>query len=159
MMQSFARMAVVTVLWGLFSYSLSFGSGNRFIRALQSVFLRGVGAAPDVDEAATIPAQTFLVYQLMFAIITPAPIAGAFAERMKFSAMIAFMVLWSVFYDPMAHMVWGKGGLLNASLGGRSPTLDFVVGLWCTSRRESRRRYARFIWESGWGSEGGDATA
>ncbi len=106
MMQSFALMAVVTVLWGLFSYSLSFGSGNSFIGGLENVFLRGVGAAPDVDYAATIPAQTFMVYQLMFAIITPALIAGAFAERMKFSAMIAFMVLWSVVvYDPMAHMV------------------------------------------------------
>jgi Amt family ammonium transporter len=129
MMQSFALMAVVTVLWGLFSYSLSFGSGNSFIGGLENVFLRGVGAAPDVDYAATIPAQTFMVYQLMFAIITPALIAGAFAERMKFSAMIAFMVFWSVVvYDPMAHMVWGKGGLLNASLGGRFPTLDFAGG-------------------------------
>ena len=129
MMQSFALMAVVTVLWGLFSYSLSFGSGNSFIGGLQNIFLRGVGAAPDVDYAATIPAQTFMVYQLMFAIITPALIAGAFAERMKFSAMVAFMVLWSVIvYDPMAHMVWGKGGLLNASLGGRFPTLDFAGG-------------------------------
>lgn len=129
MMQSFALMAVVTVLWGLFSYSLSFGSGNSFIGGLENVFLRGVGAAPAVDYAATIPAQTFMVYQLMFAIITPALIAGAFAERMKFSAMIAFMILWSVVvYDPMAHMVWGKGGLLNASLGGRFPTLDFAGG-------------------------------
>ncbi len=129
MMQSFALMAVVTVLWGLFSYSLSFGSGNSFIGGLQNIFLRGVGAAPDLDYAATIPAQTFMVYQLMFAIITPALIAGAFAERMKFSAMVAFMVLWSVIvYDPMAHMVWGKGGLLNASLGGRFPTLDFAGG-------------------------------
>ena len=84
---------------------------------------------PDVDYAATIPLQTFMVYQLMFAIITPALITGAFAERMKFSAMLLFMILWSLFvYDPMAHMVWGKGGLLNASLGGRFPTLDFAGG-------------------------------
>jgi ammonium transporter, Amt family len=129
MMQSFALMAVVTVLWGLFSYSLAFGSGNSFIGGWQNLFLRGVGAAPDADYAATIPAQTFMVYQLMFAIITPGLIAGAFAERMKFSAMLVFMVLWSVVvYDPMAHMVWGKGGLLNASLGGRFPTLDFAGG-------------------------------
>ena len=129
MMQSFALMAVVTVLWALFSYSLSFGSGNSFIGGLHNTFLRGVGAAPDPDYAATIPAQTFMVYQLMFAVITPALIAGAFAERMKFSAMLAFTVLWSiVVYDPMAHMVWGKGGLLNASLGGRFPTLDFAGG-------------------------------
>ena len=129
MMQSFALMAVITVLWALFSFSLAFGSGNSFIGGLHNVFLRGVGAAPDADYAATIPLQTFMVYQLMFAIITPGLIAGAFAERMKFSAMLAFMVLWSIIvYDPMAHMVWGKGGLLNASLGGRFPTLDFAGG-------------------------------
>jgi len=129
MMQSFALMAVITVLWGLFSYSLSFGSGNSFIGGLHNLFLRGVGAAPNADYAPTIPAQTFMVYQLMFAIITPALIAGAFAERMKFSAMLVFTVLWSIIvYDPMAHMVWGKGGLLNASLGGRFPTLDFAGG-------------------------------
>src|SRR5215467_14578888 len=129
MMQSFALMALITVMWGLFSYSLSFGSGNSFIGGLQNLFLRGVGAAPDSDYAATIPAQTFMVYQLMFAIITPGLIAGAFAERMKFSAMIVFMVLWSVVvYDPMAHMVWGKGGLLNAALDGRFPCLDFAGG-------------------------------
>ncbi len=129
MMQSFVLMAVITVLWGLFSYSLSFGSGNAFVGGLQNIFLKGVGAAPDAAYALTIPAQTFMVYQLMFAIITPALIAGAFAERMKFSAMLVFTVLWSVIvYDPMAHMVWGKGGLLNASLGGRFPTLDFAGG-------------------------------
>jgi Amt family ammonium transporter len=88
-----------------------------------------VGAAPDADYAGTIPQQTFMVYQLMFAIITPALITGAFAERMKFSAMVLFMILWTlIVYDPMAHMVWGKGGLLNASLGGRFPTLDFAGG-------------------------------
>ena len=129
MMQSFALMAVVTVLWGLFSFSFAFGSGNSFIGGFHNLFLRGVGAAPDADYAGTIPLQTFMVYQLMFAIITPGLIAGAFAERMKFSAMLVFMILWSVIvYDPMAHMVWGKGGLLNASLGGRFPTLDFAGG-------------------------------
>ena len=129
LMQSFALMAVVTVLWGLFSFSLAFASGNSFIGGLHHLFLRGVGAAPDADYAGTIPLQTFMVYQLMFAIITPALIAGAFAERMKFSAMLVFMILWSiVVYDPMAHMVWGKGGLLNAALGGRFPTLDFAGG-------------------------------
>lgn len=129
MMQSFALMAVITVLWGLFSFSLAFGSGNSFIGGLHHLFLRGVGSAPDADYAGTIPLQTFMVYQLMFAIITPGLIAGAFAERMKFSAMLVFMILWSiVVYDPMAHMVWGKGGLLNAALGGRFPTLDFAGG-------------------------------
>ena len=129
MMQTFAMMAVITVLWGLVSYSLAFGDGNAFIGGLHNAFLHGVGLAPDVKYAATIPAQTFMVYQLMFAIITPALISGAFAERMKFSAMLAFMVLWALFvYSPMAHMVWGKGGLLNASLGGRFPCLDFAGG-------------------------------
>src|SRR5579862_9859398 len=129
MMQSFAMMAVITLLWGLVSYSLAFGPGTSFVGGFHNLFLRGVGAAPDPDYAATIPAQTFMVYQLMFAIITPGLIAGAFAERMKFSAMLVFMVLWSIIvYDPMAHMVWGKGGLLNASLGGYFPTLDFAGG-------------------------------
>jgi Amt family ammonium transporter len=129
MMQSFAMMAVVTVMWALIGYSLCFGAGNGFIGGLHNVFLRGVGALPDADYAGTIPAQTFMVYQLMFAIITPALITGAFAERMKFSAMVLFMVLWSlVVYCPMAHMVWGKGGLLNAALNGRFPTLDFAGG-------------------------------
>lgn len=129
MMQSFAMMVVITVLWALVLYSLCFSSGTNFIGGLGNAFLHGVGAQPDPDYAATIPLQTFMIYQLMFAIITPALISGAFAERMKFSAMLLFMVLWSiVVYAPMAHMVWGKGGLLNASLGGRFPTLDFAGG-------------------------------
>jgi Amt family ammonium transporter len=129
MMQSFAMMAIITILWALVAYSLAFGSGNSFIGGLQNAFLRGVGAQPDTDYAATIPLQTFMIYQLMFAIITPALITGAFAERMKFSAMSVFMILWAlVVYAPMAHMVWGKGGFLNAALGGRFPTLDFAGG-------------------------------
>ncbi|MFY9561362.1 MAG: ammonium transporter [Terriglobales bacterium] len=129
MMQSFAMMAIVTLLWGLVGYSLAFGSGSSFVGGLHNVFLRGVGAPPDPDYAATIPLQTFMIYQLMFAIITPALITGAFAERMKFSAMSLFMVFWSLLvYAPMAHMVWGKGGFLNATLGGRFPTLDFAGG-------------------------------
>src|SRR5437667_7990276 len=129
MMQSFAMMALITVLWALFGYSFSFGAGNGFIGDFHHLFLNGVGSQPDPNYSTTIPQQTFMVYQLMFAIITPALITGAFAERMKFSAMVIFMVLWSVVvYDPMAHMVWGKGGLLNAALGGRFPTLDFAGG-------------------------------
>jgi ammonium transporter, Amt family len=129
MMQSFAMMAIVTVLWAMVGYSLAFAPGSSFIGNLSHAFLRGVGAQPDADYAATIPQQTFMIYQLMFAIITPALITGAFAERMKFSAMALFMVLWSLLvYCPMAHMVWGKGGLLNAALGGRFPTLDFAGG-------------------------------
>jgi Amt family ammonium transporter len=113
----------------LIGYSLCFGTGTRFIGGLEHVFLRGVGAQPNADYAATIPHQSFMVFQLMFAIITPALITGAFAERMKFSAMVLFMSLWSLLvYAPMAHMVWGKGGLLNAALGGAFPTLDFAGG-------------------------------
>ena len=93
MMQSFALMAVVTVMWGLFSYSLSFGSGNSFIGGFHNLFLQGVGDKPDADYAATIPAQTFIIYQLMFAIITPKLITGTFAERIKFSTMLVFMIL------------------------------------------------------------------
>jgi Amt family ammonium transporter len=129
MMQSFTLMALITVMWALFGYSLAFGPGSSVLGGFDFAFLRGVGAAPDADYAATIPAQTFMVYQLMFAIITPGLITGAFAERMKFSAMVVFMMLWAVIvYNPMAHMVWGKGGLLNAALGGAIPTLDFAGG-------------------------------
>jgi ammonium transporter, Amt family len=129
MMQSFAMMALISVLWAICGYSLAFGPGSSFIGNLQHLFLRGVTLQPEPDYSATIPHQTFMIYQLMFAIITPALITGAFAERMKFSAMVLFMVLWSfLVYDPMAHMVWGKDGLLNAALGGRFPTLDFAGG-------------------------------
>jgi ammonium transporter, Amt family len=129
MMQSFAMMGIVTVVWAIFGYSLAFGPGTSFIGGFHHLFLSGVGLAPDPAYSATIPVETFMVYQLMFAIITPALITGAFAERMKFSAMLLFLVLWSIcVYDPMAHMVWGKGGLLNASLGGAFPTLDFAGG-------------------------------
>jgi Amt family ammonium transporter len=129
MMHSFVLMATVSVLWALIGYSLSFGEGNAFFGDLRYLFLRGVGGDPNPDYAATIPQQTWMIYQLMFAIITPALISGAFAERMKFSAMLLFMTLWSfVVYFPMAHMVWGKGGLLNAALGGAYPALDFAGG-------------------------------
>ncbi len=129
MMQSFALMALITVLWALVGYSLCFGGNGPVIGNFEHAFLRGVGAAPNPDYAGTIPQTTFMIYQLMFAIITPALITGATAERMKFSGTALFMTLWFlVVYAPMAHMVWGKGGLLNASQGGRFPTLDFAGG-------------------------------
>jgi Amt family ammonium transporter len=129
MMQSFALMAVVTVLWAIVGYSLAFAEGSPVMGGLRYSLLNGVGAAPNADYAGTIPHQTFMVYQLMFAIITPALISGAFAERMKFSAMLLFTVLWMlIVYFPMAHMVWGKGGFLNAFLGGKVPCLDFAGG-------------------------------
>jgi len=129
MMQSFALMALITVMWALVGYSLCFGGDGHFIGNLHMALLRGVGAAPNPDYAGTIPQSTFMIYQLMFAIITPALITGATAERMKFSGTVLFMALWFlIVYAPMAHMVWGKGGLLNAAAGGRFPTLDFAGG-------------------------------
>src|SRR5213595_2183674 len=118
MMQSFALMALITVMWALVGYSLCFGGDGHFIGNFEHAFLRGVAADPNPDYAGTIPQLTFMVYQLMFAIITPALITGATAERMKFSGTVLFLTLWFlVVYAPLAHMVWGKGGLLNASLG------------------------------------------
>lgn len=129
MMHSFILMATVSILWAVIGYSLAFAPGSPFIGDLRYLFLGGVGAAPNPDYAATIPQQTYMIYQLMFAIITPALISGAFAERMKFSGMLLFMTLWSlVVYFPMAHMVWGKGGFLNGSLGGVFPAWDFAGG-------------------------------
>ncbi len=129
MMQSFILMAVVTVLWALVGYSIAFGEATPFFGDLRYAMLNGVGAAPNADYAGTIPQQTFMVYQLMFAIITPALITGAFAERMKFSGMILFCSLWLLLvYCPMAHMVWGKGGYFNAFLGGKVPAFDFAGG-------------------------------
>jgi Amt family ammonium transporter len=129
MMQSFALMALITVLWALVGYSLCFGEGTPIIGGFGYALLRGVGVDPNADYGGTIPHLTFMVYQLMFAIITPALITGATAERLKFSGTVVFMTLWSLcVYAPLAHMVWGKGGMLNATLGGRFPTLDFAGG-------------------------------
>ena len=128
MMHRFVLMAVVTVIWAVVGYSLAFGGSGPFIGDFHFAFLSHVGSAPNPDYAPTIPQQTFMIYQLMFAIITPALISGAYAERMKFSAMLLFTVLWTLFvYFPMAHMVWGKGGFLNAG-GGVVPCLDFAGG-------------------------------
>ena len=128
MMQSFAMMGLVTILWAVLGYSLAFSHGNAFIGGLDHIFLNGVGLSPNPEYAPTIPEQTYMVYQLMFAIITPALITGAFAERMKFSAMAVFLSLWSlIVYSPMAHMVWGYGGLLNAA-GAHIRSLDFAGG-------------------------------
>ena len=128
MMQSFAMMGLITVLWALVGYSLAFGAGSGFIGGFEHAFLRGVGLSPNPNYGGTIPEQTFMVYQLMFAIITPALITGAFAERVKFSSMAVFLSLWSLLvYCPMAHMIWGVGGMLNVA-GGRWPVLDFAGG-------------------------------
>src|SRR5499427_3075074 len=129
MVQSFGLMALITVLWAVVGYSLCFGEGTPVVGGFGHALLRGVGVDPNPDYSATIPQLTFMVYQLMFAIITPALITGATAERMTFRGTIVFMTLWFlIVYAPMAHMVWGKGGFLNAALGGKFPTLDFAGG-------------------------------
>jgi Amt family ammonium transporter len=129
MMHSFIMMALVTVIWAIVGYSLVFSEGTPFIGGFKYLFLQGVGKEPNPDYAGTIPQSTFMIYQLMFAVITPALISGAYAERIKFKAMLLFTTLWTlVVYIPMAHMVWGKGGLLNAYLGGSIPTFDFAGG-------------------------------
>ena len=129
MMHSFILMALASILWAVAGYSLAFGEGNAFIGGLQYVFLRGVGTAPNPDYSATLPHLTFMAFQMMFAIITPALISGAYAERIRFSGMIVYTSLWLLLvYFPMAHMVWGKGGLLNAFSGGVIPCFDFAGG-------------------------------
>jgi ammonium transporter, Amt family len=128
MMHSFIMMGVVTVLWALFGYSFAFGEGSPYFGSLQYLFLNGVGTDPNPDYAGTIPHLTFMVFQLMFAIITPALISGAFAERIKFTGSVVFMALWLVIvYLPMAHMVWGVGGLMGA-VSGAIPAFDFAGG-------------------------------
>jgi len=130
MMQSMAMMGLVTIIWAIVGYSLAFGHGNWFIGGFDHLFLRGVTLTPNASYAATIPEQTFMIYQLMFAIITPALITGAFAERMKFSAMAIFLSLWSlIVYCPMAHMVWGADGFLSLNNAHAPlPSLDFAGG-------------------------------
>jgi Amt family ammonium transporter len=124
LMQNFIMVGIVTVQWIIIGYSLAFSNGTSFLGGLQWIGLSGVGAAPNPDYAATIPHQTYMFYQLMFAIITPALMTGAFAERMKFSTFVVFSVLWStLIYDPLAHWVWGVGGFLR-NMGA----LDFAGG-------------------------------
>jgi Amt family ammonium transporter len=121
---------MVSILWVLYGYSVAFAEGNAFWgNPFKHFLLRGVGAEPNPDYAATVPAQSFMLFQMMFAIITPALISGAVAERIKFSSYVVFTVLWvSIVYLPLAHMVWGKGGLFNWALGGKVPVLDFAGG-------------------------------
>ena len=130
MMHSFILMSVISILWMIFGYSMAFGDGNAFVgNPLQYFMLHGVGAAPRADYAPTVPQETFMLFQMMFAIITPALISGAIAERMKFSAYLVFVILWAtIVYFPLAHMVWGKGGIFNWALGGKIPVLDFAGG-------------------------------
>lgn len=129
-MHSLFLMSLISILWILYGYGMAFGEGCALAgNPLQYFLGNGIGLDPNPDYAATIPHQTFMLYQMMFAIITPALISGAVAERMKFSAYVAFTVLWATLvYFPLAHMVWGKGGLLNWAAGGKIPVLDFAGG-------------------------------
>ena len=130
MMHSLILMALVSVLWMLFGYSMAFAEGNAFVgNPLTYFMLKGVGGAPNPDYAGTVPQQSFMLFQMMFAIITPALISGAVAERIKFKAYVLFVVLWvTVVYFPLCHMIWGKGGYFNWAGGGRIPVLDFAGG-------------------------------
>lgn len=124
-MYSFFAMVVISLQWSMWGYSLAFGPDvGHFIGNLDWIGLKSVGFEPNPDYGATIPHQAFMIFQLMFAVITPALISGAFAERMRFPAFIAFIILWSTFvYDPVAHWVWGVDGWLR-NLGA----LDFAGG-------------------------------
>lgn len=125
-MQSFIALGVITIVWVLYGYSLSFGPDiGHVIGSLEWVCLKGVGLDPNPDYSATVPHQAFMIFQMMFAVITPALITGAFAERFKFKTYLVFLVLWATFvYFPLAHWVWGVGGWIR-NLGA----LDFAGGL------------------------------
>ncbi len=125
LMQCFMITCIVTIQWVVVGYSLSFGPDIKgWIGSLAWLGLKGVGAAPNTDYAATIPHSVFMIYQCMFAVITPALILGAFAERMKFSAFCLFMLLWATLvYDPVCHWVWAVGGFIR-NMGA----LDFAGG-------------------------------
>jgi Amt family ammonium transporter len=139
MMQSFAITALVTIVWMVAGYSLAFTNGNAYVGDLSRLFLNGMaenwdkpftlGAGTDSAAAQTIPESVYMMFQMTFAIITPALIAGAFADRMKFSAMIVFMVLWSLLvYSPIAHWVWAPTGWLGAGVFGLPGAADFAGG-------------------------------
>jgi Amt family ammonium transporter len=127
LMQCFIIMCVISLQWVLFGYSLAFGpdTGQGIIGSLDWAGLRHVGGLPFKDYAETIPHSVFMIFQCMFAVITPALMIGAFAERIKFSSFLVFTILWATFvYDPLAHWLWGTGGWLK-DLGA----LDFAGGI------------------------------
>ncbi len=125
-MQSFIALGIITIQWVLYGYSLAFGPDiGGVIGSLDWIGLRGVGLDPHSDYSPTVPHQAFMIFQMMFAVITPALITGAFAERFKFKTYLVFLILWATFvYDPLAHWVWGVGGWIK-ELGA----LDFAGGL------------------------------
>ncbi|HMA92948.1 MAG TPA: ammonium transporter [Polyangiaceae bacterium] len=131
MAQCLGLAGLVTILWWAFGYSWAFASGTPLLGGLKFAFLRGVDSMPNVDYSAWVSQNVFSMYQLMFAIITPALIVGAIAERMKYSALMAFMVGWMLLvYFPLAHMVWGIDGLMNGvwNAGAKIKAIDFAGG-------------------------------
>ena len=130
MMHSLILMALVSALWMVFGYSMAFAPGNAFFGDPRTYFmLQGVGGEPNGDYSGTVPQQSFMLFQMMFAIITPALISGAVAERIRFKAYVLFTILWvTLVYFPLCHMVWGEGGFFNWALGGKIPVLDFAGG-------------------------------
>ncbi len=124
LMQCMSCLAVISVLWGIYGYSLAFSKGNALFGGFEWLFLKGVGAAPNPDYAATIPHAAFMIFQCMFAVITPAVIVGSYAERVKFSGFLLFTVLWVTFvYCAIAHMAWATDGLFR-----QMGLLDFAGG-------------------------------
>jgi ammonium transporter, Amt family len=124
LMQCFACLSVISLIWVTYGYSLAFSKGNAFFGGFDMFLLKGVGGEPNADYAATIPQSAFALFQMMFAIITPAVLLGAFAERVKFSAFILFIIIWTtIVYIPICHMAWGMGGLFR-NMG----ILDFAGG-------------------------------
>lgn len=130
MMHSLILMSVMSLLWMLFGYSMAFAEGNSlFGNPFTYFLLKGVGTTPNPTYASTISHQSFMLFQMMFVIITPALISGAVAERIRFKGYLMFMILWAiVVYFPLCHMVWGTGGLMNWAAGGKIPVLDFAGG-------------------------------
>src|SRR5205823_13807431 len=133
-MQSFIIIGLISVQWVLWGYSLAFGPdiGGGILGGLNWVGLNGVTLEPNADYAATIPHQAFMIFQMMFAVITPALITGAFAERMRFKAFVFFTLLWATLvYDPIAHWVWScTGGPANAvSINGCAGTPGILRAL------------------------------
>ena len=123
-MQCMFCLALISVLWVVYGYSMAFGKGNAFVGGLDWAMLKGVGQDANADYAATIPHQVFMIFQAMFAVITPALIIGSFAERMKFSAFVVFTILWlTAVYAPVCHMVWAVGGMVR-----NWGALDFAGG-------------------------------
>src|SRR5512136_2820478 len=125
LMQCLMILCLISLQWVIFGYSLSFAPGNGLIGGFKWLFLHGVGLSPHADYAGTIPHEVFMMFEMMFAVITPALIIGAFAERMKFSSLCVFSLLWATLvYDPVAHWVWGTGGFMK-----QWGVIDFAGGI------------------------------